>query len=445
MFHIIEEEINSVQPIQPGTAPNYNKGNPLWKLIGAYEGVELAAGLQHYLVNSRNYLLPFTNMSLYGPSGADWQVVDPRLQDNKNDFQKQNVSSFDLTETQIVRGYAHAGDWTGPFLRLSYSPGLNSKLSPNNGPYLGETIQLFLKVGMASTGASTIRVPYNLTTHRYEVELWGFQGPDLLAFLDVKGREAIGRGELLVRTDLIRGTMSDLAGPSFDGLRDRLKNEGKALEMFDHVPDHTMHPIRPLHIELAWGNETGDLWDSQGGMNYHYEFAMSLRGWGNYMGVGHSSNPHGGLGSLEYRNLYSNYFGYEARRQQELGDAWMSELGRELSAWNYDAYGRKPPPDQRELFMAVNYMDLHVLKPNSAIGLHRHRDSLEAFMLISGEKGEKASMVIGDWGKHDNRERAFEIRTMMKGDIVLLRGGQLHGLINDGDTNVELFMFGGYD
>jgi mannose-6-phosphate isomerase-like protein (cupin superfamily) len=196
---------------------------------------------------------------------------------------------------------------------------------------------------------------------------------------------------------------------------------------------------------MAWADETGTLWDSNGSANYHYEFAMSLRGWRNYLGVGNSANPHGGLGSLDYRNLYSNYFGYEARRKAELGAGWLSELGRELEAWNFDAYGRKPPPQDRELFMAVNYMDLHLLKPNSAIGLHRHRDSLEAFMLISGEKGEKASMVVGDWCKHDHRERAFEIRTMLKGDIALIRGGQLHAFVNDGDTNVELFMFGGYD
>jgi hypothetical protein len=29
--------------------------------------------------------------------------------------------------------------------------------------------------------------------------------------------------------------------------------------------------------------------------------------------------------------------------------------------------------------------------------------------------------------------------------LVLIRGGQFHGLINSVDENVELFMFGGYD
>ena len=42
------------------------------------------------------------------------------------------------------------------------------------------------------------------------------------------------------------------------------------------------------------------------------------------------------------------------------------------------------------------------------------------------------------------RERAFGIR-MQPGDIVLIRGGQFHGLIKSLDENMRLFMFGGYD
>jgi hypothetical protein len=441
MMQIVEQEIHNVQLIPPGTSPNYNKDNPVWKLIRAIEGVELAAGREHYLVDSLQYLFPFTNVVLYGPSGDNWEVKDPRLQDNKNDFQKQNVQYFELTNAQITRGYAHAGNWTGPFLRLSYAPNLKSPLAQPNDHYRGKVVQLYLKVGDASTGASLISVPYNETTHRYEVELWAFPAGDVRALLDAKGKAAMDRGELIVRADLVQGSLSDFQGPVFDRMRDQAKEEGRATEMFDYKVEHTMHPIRPLHIEVAWHSETQDVWDAQGGANYHYEFAMSLRGWKNYLGVGQSPNPHGGVGSLEYRNLYSNYFGYEARRQQVLGTSWMSELGRELNPWNFDAYGRKPPGEAREFFMAVNYMDLHILKPNCAIGIHRHRDNLEAFLMLHG----KALMVIGDWAKQENRERAFEIRTMQPGDIVLLRGGQFHGLINLLDENVMLFMFGGYD
>lgn len=446
MYQIVEHEIHNVVPLKSGTSPNYNINNPLTKLLAAMESAGTAAGLQHYLVGSCNFLLPFRNLSFYGPSGEnDWQVKDPHLQDNKNDFQKQNVAGFDLTETQLTRGYAHAGDWTGPFLRLTYTPGQHSVLSADGGPLLDDAVRLYLKVGDATTGAQTILVPYNTASHRYEIEIWAYDQGNLAGLLDAKGFAAFQRGELIARPDLVKGNLLEFEGPAFDAELDKAKAEGRSFEMFDYAVQHAMHPIRKLQIELAWSNKAGDRWDSQGGTNYRYEFAMVLRGWRNYLAAGSSPNPHGGTGSLEFRNLFSNYFGHEAKRKKELGDLWMTELGRELNQWNFDAYGNKPPPVDRELFMAVNYMDLHQVHANSAIGLHRHRDSLEAFLLISGDKGEHAYMVTGDWAKHRDRERAFEIRMMERGDIVLIRGGQLHALLNDGDTNMELFMFGGYD
>jgi oxalate decarboxylase/phosphoglucose isomerase-like protein (cupin superfamily) len=44
-----------------------------------------------------------------------------------------------------------------------------------------------------------------------------------------------------------------------------------------------------------------------------------------------------------------------------------------------------------------------------------------------------------------NRERAFEVRTMQRGDLVLVKSGQFHALINTMDENMMLFMLGGYD
>jgi mannose-6-phosphate isomerase-like protein (cupin superfamily) len=440
-MQIVEQEIHNVEPIPPGSTPNYNKDNPARKLIQAVEAVELAAGREHYVADSLQYLFPFTRMGLYGPSGESWQIKDPRLQDNKNDFQKQNLRYFELGDTHIVRGYVHAANWTGPFLHVSYSPGPASPLRRGSGYYAGKLVRLYLNVGGQNTPGRVLSVPYNDVTHRYDLELWGYPGTDLRSVAGVKGQSAIDRGALLAATDVVKGSLDDFQGPRFDELRDKATQEGRGLEMFDIAVENTMHPIRPLAIEIAWADEREDVWDALNGQNYRYEFAMSVRGWRNYIGVGQSSNPHGGVGSLEYRNLYSNYFGYEERRRQVLGDGWMPELGREVNPWNFDAYARKPPEVNREAFMAVNYMDLHILKPDSAIGIHRHRDSLEAFLMLHG----KAFMVIGDWCKFPGRERAFEIRTLQPGDLALIKGGQFHGLINLLDENSRLFMFGGYD
>ena len=101
---------------------------------------------------------------------------------------------------------------------------------------------------------------------------------------------------------------------------------------------------------------------------------MMLRGWDNFLGVGISPNPHGGVGFLEYRNLLSNYGRY----------AGIHELGRQLEAWNFDAFGNKNHGNSAENFMAVDYMDLHILQPNCGIGLHRHRDNQEVFLMMEG-------------------------------------------------------------
>ncbi|WP_376967884.1 cupin domain-containing protein (plasmid) [Azospirillum sp. A26] len=437
-MRINDGEIELVRLVEPGTSPNYNRNNPVSKVIGLVEGVDLAAERQHYLVDSLQYLFGVGRMFLYGPSGGDWQVRDPRLQDNKDDFQKQNVAGFTTAATQIIRGYANAGAWTGPVLQIAYTAALGSPLAGSDGVCRSPSLKLFLKVG-AVEADGLISVPYNEATGRYEVELWGYPGEDLASHLSGKGLSSHRRGALLVRPDLVRGALEDFQGPGFDKVRDDAGLSGVA--MFDYLPDHAMHPVRPLRVEFAWADEAGERWDSRDGKNYVYEFAMSFRGWANYVGIGPSSNPHGGLGRLEYRNLYSNYFGHEARRREALGPSWRRELGRDLDAWNFDADRNKPPAVASEPFMAVDYMDLHVLEPGCSIGIHRHRDNQEVFLLLNG----KALMITGDWAEYDGRQRAIEVRTMRAGELALVKGGQMHALVNSLDEPCSLFMFGGYD
>lgn len=132
---------------------------------------------------------------------------------------------------------------------------------------------------------------------------------------------------------------------------------------------------------------------------------MLLCGWGNYFAIGDSRNAHGGVGGLEYRNLYSNYFGHEARRQRDVGALWRSELGRVLSPWSFDADHARPSAKQRDKFFAVDYMDLHILKLAAVIGMHRHRANQEVFLLLEG----KGIMVMGNREKMEWRERAVEL------------------------------------
>jgi hypothetical protein len=106
--------------------------------------------------------------------------------------------------------------------------------------------------------------------------------------------DALDRGELQLRNDLISGNPADFARESLNGRDVRAMN-----------PDCAMHPTLPLHIECAWANADGTVWDSNGGKNYQYEFNMIFRGWDNFLQTGVSQNPHGGQGFREYRDLLS--------------------------------------------------------------------------------------------------------------------------------------------
>lgn len=181
------------------------------------------------------------------------------------------------------------------------------------------------------------------------------RGNTLIRLLTI---EAMDRGELVVRNDLIQGARDDFA---IDGITDKY--------LVDLAPNHTLHPILPLHIECAWADATTSFWDSRGGANHHYEFSMIVRGWDKFLSAGISPNPHGG------------------------------------------------------------------------IGLHRHRDNQEICFLLEGQ----AYMIVDDWSQRPWRERAFELRTLRAGHFTMLKGGQLHGLMNPGEQDISLFMFGGYD
>jgi mannose-6-phosphate isomerase-like protein (cupin superfamily) len=201
-----------------------------------------------------------------------------------------------------------------------------------------------------------------------------------------------------------------------------------------------MHPVLPLHVDVRWtANPDGSFADGpasadppQGSAPIRLGFEMQVRGWENYLQVGTSANPHGGVGHLEYRNLFSEYFGYRG----------SNELTRRLEPYNLDAYGNKGHNSgDVEPFMAVQYMDLHVMESACGIGLHRHRDNQEVFLMLDGD----GIMVIGDWADSGTRTRSFEVRSLPAGSLAMLRGGNLHGLLNPADRRASLFMFGGYD
>src|SRR5207245_4561925 len=88
-----------VFPVKPPSTIDYKSNNPLARLMTVLESIELAAEREHYLLNLVQYLVPYDFLELYGPSGDSWNVTDAGQQDNKEDFQKQNIKDFRCTDT----------------------------------------------------------------------------------------------------------------------------------------------------------------------------------------------------------------------------------------------------------------------------------------------------------------------------------------------------------
>ena len=172
--------------VDPGTAPDYSRGNTLVRLLTILETHGFACGRAQYLSETVQWLFPFDFLELYGPSGADVDQLDVRLQDNKTDFQKQNVRDFLLGDIVACRGYASAGVLVVPFLRISYRAGPDSRLARTAGNLLGPHIALHLKVGANAT-TQLLEVPYDPVSDRYAIELWSYPPGNLRSLLDGQG------------------------------------------------------------------------------------------------------------------------------------------------------------------------------------------------------------------------------------------------------------------
>jgi mannose-6-phosphate isomerase-like protein (cupin superfamily) len=408
---------DAVFRVDPNTPRDYDSDNALLALLAVVEKVRLAAERECYDPTAIQHLLPHTFLELWGPSPPDTDNLDPATQDNKTDFHKQNVRRFTLADTQAARGWAATGDWRGPFLSMTYRGGPDSALSEAAGGSLSDAIGCI--VSIAGRPQATLRAPYDAETDRYVVEIWGRDQGALRSDLGARGQAAVDGGSLIGRPDLVSGGAGEFARGTVDGR-----------DMRGVSTQHTMHPILPLYLDVTWTASAGGGGATDG--PHRLGFEMMIRGWDNYLAVGSSDNPHGGVGTLEYRTLLSNYGAYQG----------SGELARELEPYNFDAFGNKGHQSgDRENFMTVDYMDLHVLDPACGIGLHRHRDNQEIFFLLDGE----GIMVIGDWADSGRRARSFEVRRLAPGHFAMLKGGNLHGLMNPADVPSSLFMFGGYD
>src|SRR5271165_3751925 len=100
---------NQTIEVPPGTQIDYYQNNPVLIAAKWVEQVQLAAETENYLGDQLQYLFQIDSMELWGPSGGDYAILDPTKQDNKMDFQKQNLKVCGLE----MPGWCEGGlPWT---------------------------------------------------------------------------------------------------------------------------------------------------------------------------------------------------------------------------------------------------------------------------------------------------------------------------------------------
>ncbi|MFC4030776.1 cupin domain-containing protein [Streptomyces polygonati] len=74
----------------------------------------------------------------------------------------------------------------------------------------------------------------------------------------------------------------------------------------------------------------------------------------------------------------------------------------------------------------VDFIDLAVLPPGTSIGVHRHKDDEETYVILAGT----GTMTLDD-----------EEFTVRAGDVVVNRAFGRHGLVNAADHDLRLLVF----
>ncbi|MFI7135080.1 cupin domain-containing protein [Nonomuraea sp. NPDC050153] len=89
-----------------------------------------------------------------------------------------------------------------------------------------------------------------------------------------------------------------------------------------------------------------------------------------------------------------------------------------LNAWRAYDRSRGTSP--------IAFIDLVILPAGSSIGLHRHGDDEETYVVLRG----CGTMTLG--------EESFPVRA---GDVINNPAYGTHGLVNDGDEDLHLLVF----
>ena len=96
---------DAVFRVPPGSTPDYNATTRCSEVLGLME--RIATGRRTGILPGRAHAVPdsvTSSWSCTGQPAPNQDIFDPAQQNDKTDFQKQNVHDFATTDTHVVEG-----------------------------------------------------------------------------------------------------------------------------------------------------------------------------------------------------------------------------------------------------------------------------------------------------------------------------------------------------
>ncbi len=360
--------------------PDYDRDNPIATLTQRAKSIALAAGPDLYVADSLHYIFPLASFGL--PS------EDPALATDGRASTKEALRSYRLGGYYLVKGLVNFGGSRRNFLRIG-----------STGP-------------LANAAAVEVQlndVRRQTRMHAGAVEFWNLSS-DAVDSLPDTVRHAVKDGGVVLDAAFPPGNPLDYQ-PS------RVK--GTIWDAGDR--NDINHPLRAVKIRLRFLDSGGKTLAS-----HEAAFKMIRRGFDSFRSSRWSNNAHGGTGSIESTVFYVSEFNDPDHILRDVA------AGRPLSN------GEAAPASAIERFFPAKYMQYIRFGPSASIGIHRHKDFLDAFWVTKGS----GMGVLLDAQPFGGAEPTAELRRLRAFEGMIVRPGQMHGILRDTDEPLEMFAFG---
>ncbi len=369
---------DAVRRVQPGTTPNYNRGTHCSGSCTLVERTQLAAEREHYLQRSPAVSVSTsTRSSCTDRREPTADILDPARQDNKTDFQKQNVASFTHGGYDARARVGHHGELdravSAPLVsrRSRFAPCPRRPATPS-----ATASRLWLQ-GRRDAGAATARPCRTTRVRSLRDRAVGLSAGD-----PARATGSARRGR-----DRPRGAAWRVRTWSAASLGDFERGRIEDQFMVDVAPDIPCTRSCRCTSRSRGPNAQAD------GVGHPARRKLPVR-------VQHGAPRLGPLPQRRHqpepaRRHRLPRISEPALELRPLRGHWRARARRCSPGTSTPSAARAPCRGGRS-FMAVDYMDLHILKPELRHRPAPARDNQEAFLMMEG----RGYMVVGDWCQH---------------------------------------------